>query len=70
MTITVNILRIPAAEYEIRRSLERNLSANYSVIMPGDVVIGNLTAPANAGTKEKFTLQLPTGGYNPIMTVY
>ena len=59
---------IPASEYEIRRSLDRNLSANYSVIMPGDVVTGDLSAPATAGTVEKFTVQLPTGRYYPIMS--
>ena len=63
------MLQITATEYEIRRGLEHNLSANYSVIMPGDVVQGNLSAPATAGTVEEFTVQLPKGENNLIMSI-
>ena len=59
--ITANILSLSAAEYEIRQGYEQNLSANYSVIMPGDVVQGNLSSPATSGTVEVFVLQLPAG---------
>ena len=64
------MLHISATEYEIRRGLEHDLSANYSVIMPGDVVQGNLSAPATAGTVEEFTVQLPKGENNLIMMRY
>ena len=60
--LTVHISSTSAAEYEIRRGYEHSLTANYSVVIPGDVVQGNLSAPATAGTVEQFILQLPTGG--------
>ena len=59
--ITANILSLSAAEYEIRRGYERNLTANYSVVLPGDVVQGDLSSPATSGTVEVFVLQLPAG---------
>ena len=58
-------LLILAAEYEIRRGLQRNLSVNYNIVMATDVVQGDLSSPADSGTKEKFIIQLPTGGQHP-----
>ena len=58
-------LSILAVEYEIRRGFQRNLSVNYNIVMATDVVQGDLSSPADSGTKEKFIIQLPTGEQYP-----